>query len=139
MTFIMNFTEESVWVTIAFSSRQLFFWNHRQHPKTYLVGFCLYSAVTHKRFVNNSVPAITPTCTSYSDHLIRSSQYVMLQNIKFLYILFSPTLFRPDSRHLFSSFSQVQTAGNFNRKKLPYLKKIVFQSHAFNLHWNVVL
>ena len=143
MTFRMNFTLQSVWVTNAFSSRQLYFWNHRQDPKRIQWVFvCLYSAVTHKRFVNNSVPAIFPTCTSHSDHLIRSSQYVVLRNINFLYILFSPTLFRPDSRHLFSSFSQGQTAGiepwqlasSIERNYRNLKKKMFFEPHSFKLH-----
>ena len=111
MTFRLNFTEQNVWVTNAFSTRQLQFWSHRQDPKRIQWVFvCLYSAVTHKRFVNNSVPAITPTCTSHSDQFSRLSQYVMLQNVKYSFFMFSPTLFRPDRRHLFSSFSQGQTA-----------------------------
>jgi len=80
--------------------------------QTNLVVFCLIILSSSiKQSVNNSVPAITPTCTSHSDHLIRSCQCVMLQNVKFLYILFSPSIFRPDIRHLFSSFSVGQTAG----------------------------
>ena len=112
MTFRINLTEESVWVTNAFSFRQLEFWNHLQNNKyIYWFSVWLYSAAPYKQSVNNSVPAITPTCTSHSDHLIRSCQCVMLQNVKFLYILFSPSIFRPDIRHLFSSFSVGQTAG----------------------------
>ena len=112
MTFRMNLTEEIVWVTNAFASRLLKVWNHHQDTEhIYWVSVWLYSAAPYKQSVNNSVPAITPTCTSHSDHLIRSCQYVLLQNVKFSIFFFSPSLLRPDSRHLFSRFSVGQTAG----------------------------
>ena len=94
-------------------------------PQTYLVGFCLYSAVPHKRFVNNSVPAITPTCTSHSDHLISLSHYVMLRNVKFpLFFVQSNFISASEPSFIFKLLSGPNRSPD--RKNLPKLFKTLF-------------
>ena len=84
------------------------------------------------------------TCTSHSDQISRSLQYVMLQNVKFFFS--SLSLFLPDRRHLFSSSSVGQTAAIRHWQLASAIDriyrnffKICFWPHSLMLHWNFVL
>jgi hypothetical protein len=62
-------TEEGVWVCEISNFSATKFWTHRQDTEHVFLYDYTVSAIPYKRFVNNSVQAVTTTGTSHSDQL----------------------------------------------------------------------
>jgi len=126
MTFRMNFTEESFWVTNNFSSRQLYVFNYCQDIKqnTRTTKDTTRASIVGDKHKPDSI-GIT-WIRMLPDNLYN---FISVRPPSFIFELFCG----PNSSYW------ALAAGIFNRQNIPKCFKIFFWPHALKLHCNFVL
>jgi hypothetical protein len=101
-------------------------------PNTFSVFLFDYniSAVPYKRFVNNSVQAVTPNCTSRSNYII-SSEYLRLCIVMHSFSCWFHVISarQPSSNSATDSRYWALATSTFQRKKLLKIKWIYIYIH----------